>query len=174
MNPIGAYIRDCRDLSEAQFCERYPHPFLLHSTVTGALVPTDMTRGVTLDRLVLGEEGGDRPGRKMRQEEAYEVFALEPRNPKDFRLSIGCSSTCDLQINDKSVSTLHAYVERRSEGYAILDNDSAAGTQVDDEVLEPGQSKTLASGDRVTLGYVDLTFLQPADFHRFVRKFFGL
>ena len=53
---IGAYVDVCRELSEEQFCKRGSHPFLLHSSETGQLVPTDATRGMTMDRLVLSAD----------------------------------------------------------------------------------------------------------------------
>jgi len=174
MKPIGAYVDECRRSSIEEFCERNRHPFLLHSVLTGSLIPTNATRGVTLDRLVLGDDFSKARSRTARQEEAYSVFELLPRNPKDRRISVGCSSTCDIQINDKSVSTLHAYLEKKDDRYLIQDNNSAAGTQVNDEVLETGVEKEIASGDRLTLGFVDLVFVMPADFHQFIRRFFGL
>ena len=67
--------------------------------------------GWTVDRLVLADEYGTRGEGIPAQEDAYTVFDLAPRNPRDKRITIGCSSTCDVQINDESVSTLHATLE---------------------------------------------------------------
>lgn len=174
MRPVGTFKQEVRDLSLEAFIKVYPGPFFVHSVTSGFLMPTDKTRGLTLDRLELDDEL-----RKMRTgpvpaDEAYNVFELAPKNPGDLRLSVGCSSACDIQINDKSVSTLHAYFERDPMGFLIQDNNSAAGTQVNDRILEPGSPAVLASGDRVTLGYVDLIFLESADLYRFIRRFFGL
>ena len=171
---IGAYVNVCRELTEDQFRERGPYPFLLHSLETGPLVPTDATRGVTIDRLVLSDDPKKRGLNKASQEDAYTVFVIQPRNPKDDRVTVGCSSTCDMQINDESVSTLHAYLEHKGAGYFIRDNDSAAGTEVNDELLDSGESRELSSGDRITLGLVDLMFLMPAEFYHFVRRFFRM
>ncbi len=171
---IGAYVNVCKELTEEQFCERGPYPFLLHSTETGPIVPTDKTRGITIDRLVLSDDPKKRGLEKLSQKKAYTVFVLNPRNPKDNRVTVGCSSTCDVQINDESVSTLHAYLEREDTGYFIRDNESAAGTQVNDTLLDSGESRELSPGDRITLGLVDLMFLTPAKFYHFVRRFFRM
>ncbi len=170
---LGAYRDICLELTEQQFCDRGPHPFLVHSReLGGPIVPTAATQGVTLDRLVLSatpsraEEGHPLSG-------AFQVFALRPARPGAAALSIGCSSACDVQVNDASISSLHAVLERHGQGYLLTDQDSAAGTLVNDEPLAPGQARTLASGDRISLGYVDLMFLLPSDFYHFVRRLLG-
>jgi hypothetical protein len=105
----------------------------------------------------------------------YLVFAVEAEGGEgaDGRVSLGCSSRCDVQVNDESVSAVHAYISQRSEGYAILDNDSTTGTMVNDEVISRGEWRLLGSGDRVTVGYVDLIFLLPVEFYHFVERLFG-
>ncbi len=170
---IGAYAEVCKSLSEEEFCRRSPFPFLLHSAETGPLVPTDATRGVTIDRLVL-DDPQQRGGLDRTQDASYTVFVLQPQDPGAKRLTVGCSSICDVQINDESVSKQHAAFARDQEGYSVQDLDSAAGTQVDDEVLEPGRAQRLQSGSRITLGLVDLVFLPPGDFYHFVRRFFRM
>ena len=174
MSIIGAYVEVCRNLTAEQFCVHSPHPFLLHSAKDGPLLPTKATRGVTVDRLVLGDAYGNRGPGTHAKEEAYTILPLLPRDSKDRRITLGCSKTCDVQINDESISALHAVVERVGETYRIKDHGSAAGTQVNSELVEERHPRELASGDRVTLGYVDLVFLPPADFYRFVRGFFGM
>lgn len=173
MKPIGKYVDVCKEMTEEKFCKRCPHPFLLHSMLVEPMIPTDATRGITMDRLVLSD-GGNRGEGAPSQEEAYTVFAVQPRNPRDDRITLGCSSTCDVQVNDTSISTLHATIERYGDRYLVRDNESAAGTQVNDEVLEPSKPRELEPGDRVTLGYVDLMFLRPAEFYQFVRRFFEI
>ncbi len=174
MIPIGDFVGLCKSLSADEFCRQQPNPFLLHCTFTGPMVPTDLTRGITIDRLVLADDGEIRGSGIPTQEQAYSVFLLQPRNPRDKRTTIGCSSTCDVQINDESVSTLHAYCVRKGEDFFMVDNNSAAGTQINEETLEPEKPGELSSGDSLTLGYLDLTFLQPLEFYHFVKRFFDI
>jgi hypothetical protein len=105
----------------------------------------------------------------------YGVFAVATRGAEveSTGITLGCSSRCDVQVNDESVSALHALIERRRDTYSIMDNDSTTGTMVNDEVLEKGEWRMLSSGDRVTLGYIDLTFLMPAEFYHLVRRLFA-
>lgn len=60
------------------------------------------------------------------------------------RVVVGREPTCDVVVNDGSVSRKHATIERRGNGWAIVDQGSANGTFVDsqrvtDIVLRTGQ-----------------------------------
>lgn len=77
-----------------------------------------------------------------------------------------------MQINDSSISKIHAYFEVDGAKHLVWDNDSSAGTQKNDEILEPGRLQPLQSGDRVTFGMIDLTFLPADDFYRLVRQLY--
>jgi FHA domain-containing protein len=64
------------------------------------------------------------------------------------RVLVGRDPTCDMVIDDKSVSRRHAYFERRGPGWAIVDQGSANGTfvngaQVMDAALQDGQELRL-------------------------------
>jgi hypothetical protein len=170
---LGAYRDICLQLTENQFCERGPHPFLVHSRALGGpMVPTAATQGETLDRLMLsGSPSRAEEGHPL--DTAFQVFALRPARPGAQALSLGCSSSCDVQVNDASISSLHAVLERQGERYLLSDQDSASGTLVNDDILAPGLPRELHSGDRITLGYVDLMFLLPGDFYHFVRRLLG-
>ncbi|HOX44313.1 MAG TPA: FHA domain-containing protein [Myxococcota bacterium] len=170
---LGAYRDICLRLTEGQFCERGPHPFLVHSReLGGPMVPTAGPLGATLDRLVLSATPS-RSGEGHPLDSAFQVFALRPARPGARTLSLGCSSSCDVQVNDASISSLHAVLELQGGHYLLTDQDSAAGTLVNDDPLCPGLPRALHSGDRLTLGFVDLMFLLPGDFYHFVRRLLG-
>lgn len=85
-------------------------------------------------------------------------------------VTVGFSSTCDIVINDPSLSKQHAWFERTANGnWRVWDNDSLAGTQVNDKPLKPGEPKILATGDKLTFGYVEATFLTADAFHRLLK-----
>lgn len=182
---VGAYVELVRDLDEQQFCSVHPYAVLVHATLSSALRPTEDTRGMTVERLVLdGPAEPDaatldglmpratRGGGPAVPGGMYTVYGLASRDPGETTTTIGCSSRSDVQINDQSVSKLHARVVDHGDRYHVQDADSSTGTLVNDEPLEPNQWRRLAAGDRLTLGFVDLTFLPAADFYRFVRRLF--
>lgn len=170
---IGAYRNVCKELPLEKFCELTREPFFLHSMLSGSIVPTDATRGLTTDRLVLADNAGHRVG-EIQKGEMFNVYPVIAKNPETKVISLGCSSECDVQINDQSLSRIHAYMGFSNGTYVIQDNGSTAGTQLNGRMLEPCVWEKLGSSDRVTLGYVDLNFLLPADFYRFVRGFLGI
>lgn len=159
---IQAYS-DLATASLSDFLARYPHPFLVHTG--GKLESTDRgpTRGLTVDRIVI--EG--RPQPKI----GDNFVAGELRSRDDDNIvTVGFSSTCDVVINDQSLSKQHAWFERTSNGnWRVWDNDSLAGTQVNDKPLKPGEPRMLATGDKLTFGYVEATFLTADAFHRLLR-----
>lgn len=168
MEPLTAYLRDVQ-LSEADFCRRHPYPFLVH-TGTG-LRPLDETRGLTIDHVVLENESGEtNPQPPLR-----DTFLAAPVCTLDAArrlITIGLSSQCDIQINDASLSKTHAMFELADDAWRIWDNDSVATTQVNGDIVRPGSPQGLEWGDRVTLGYVDLTFLPPEGFYQLVKRLF--
>jgi pSer/pThr/pTyr-binding forkhead associated (FHA) protein len=98
-------------------------------------------------------------------------FAAELRSREGENvITVGFSSTCDVVINDQSLSKQHAWFELTSNGnWRVWDNDSLAGTQVNEKPIKPGEPKILVSGDKITFGYVDVTFLPADAFHRLLR-----
>lgn len=146
-----------------EFVHRYPYPFLVHTSGTLKTAERGPTRGLTVDRIML-------EGRAQPPKVGDAFLCGELRSRDDNVVTVGFSSTCDVVINDQSLSKQHAWFERTANGnWRVWDNDSLAGTQVNDKPLEPGQPKVLATGDKVTFGYVDATFLLPEAFHRLLR-----
>jgi pSer/pThr/pTyr-binding forkhead associated (FHA) protein/uncharacterized protein involved in exopolysaccharide biosynthesis len=99
-----------------------------------------VTSGEALAYVVLFT--GDRPGR---------IYALK-RNA----VLIGRADEADLPIADASVSSHHARILNRSQGFEINDLDSTNGTFVGGKRVA---KSSLRNGDRVTIGSVELLFL---------------
>jgi len=85
---------------------------------------------------------GDRPGR---------IYAL-----KRSIVLIGRADESDIPIADASVSSHHARILSRSQGFEITDLDSTNGTFVGGRRVA---KSSLRNGDRVTIGSVELLFL---------------
>lgn len=160
MHPIQAYAHAARTRRE-DFLRQSPQPVLVHAG--GELHPVDPRRSdsQTVDRLVL-----ERPRAALAK--AFFVAEVVPRVASERLITIGASPTCDVILDDTSVSKQHAWFDRAGVTWRIWDNDSVAGTQVNNEPVVPGHPRELASGALISLGYVDLTFLDAEGFHELV------
>jgi pSer/pThr/pTyr-binding forkhead associated (FHA) protein len=148
-----------------EFLQRHPYPFLVHSGGSLKDVDRSKTRGLTVDRIIV-ENPSQRPPKVSDNFFAGELRSREGDNV----ITVGFSSTCDVVISDQSLSKQHAWFELTSNGnWRVWDNDSLAGTQVNEKPIKPGEPKILATGDKITFGYVDVTFLTADAFHRLLR-----
>lgn len=170
--PIGFFHKACKAITADGFAEKSDAAFLLHTASTGLLIPTDRTRAGTIDRIMLSEAAARRD-QAPSKDDLYRVFTLALTGDDTDVISVGCSSEADVQVNDESLSRIHAQIGRRKGAYHIVDNGSTTGTQVNGEPVAVNTWRDLESGDTVTLGYVDLIFLQPKEFHRLVTSLFA-
>jgi pSer/pThr/pTyr-binding forkhead associated (FHA) protein len=174
MMAIGAYVNIIKSLTEREFCKHHPHPVMLHEA-TDPLQPTEDTEGETIDRLFIsrgpdGEPVLTRTYGPTGPGQLYTVYVLKPA--RSSTLSIGCSARCEIQINDQSLSKIHALFEAREGRFFLCDNGSTSGTRINDELLRTREWSEVASGDRISLGTVELTFLPAENFYRLVRRLF--
>ena len=146
-----------------EFVARNPWPFVVFMAGP-ASAPADV-RVLTIDRFVV--EGARPVGNSVM---AAEVQAKDPRENV---VTIGLAPTCDVVVADSSLSKQHAWFARSGDGWQLWDNDSVGGTQVNGQILQQGFPRTLQSGDVVTLGYVELTFLAPEAFYSLVTYLVG-
>lgn len=167
MIALASWQPDAKALAAAEFCARHPHPVLVRCDTSSPLHPNEQTRGLTIDRVVIADRrGGTRPwSNTVGDYVAYEVRARHPERTAD--ITIGCSSACDIQLDDTSVSKLHATLSATQAGWLVRDVSSLVGVRVND--FEPTEAP-LASGDRITIGTVDLLFLMPREVHTLLRR----
>ncbi len=88
------------------------------------------------------------------------VFALAARD----RATIGRSTNCDVVVDDKRVSRVHASVERIGTGHLLRDEDSANGTFVNGHRLGPGMATLLRPSDLLRVGAARLRYLDTPTF----------
>lgn len=84
-------------------------------------------------------------------EEQVEVHRLEAGI-----IHIGRAVSSDIRIEDHTVSSRHAIVSTSDDGVRLLDDRSTNGTFVNDQRVV---SQDLATGDRIAIGRVALSFL---------------
>jgi hypothetical protein len=168
MKTLADYLQECITLQEDDFCQQHRCAFLLHSAIAdGSLKHVDATRVPTLDRLEV--EGRRAPHLGSSPFEWFQVFELPFQGSGSARLSIGCSRTCDVVLDDASVSRRHAWMIATDYGCYVQDADSSAGTAVNGKVLKKDEAAKLKAGDRVSFGSVDLVYLPASSFYSFVR-----
>ena len=76
----------------------------------------------------------------------------------DYRLVLGRANSCDIVIDEPSVSSEHARVSRDEEGWRVANLLSTNGTFVNDRKVS---SSAIANGDRVRFGRVEFRFYDP-------------
>lgn len=72
-------------------------------------------------------------------------------------VNIGRSGSCGIWVDDDSVSRLHAAIGIRDSGEVVIsDLGSANGTWVNSQVVNTGEARKVAAGDRIRIGDVEL------------------
>src|SRR6267142_1972978 len=157
MEPIAGYRELASSMTVDEFVERYADPFLVLDSSSLRAVDRRLAQGKTIDRLVLSGRIG--------AEGTLMVAQLAPRDPRERIVTVGITSECDITIDDASISKQHAFFDRSGDTWRVWDNDSAAGTFVNDKPVTFKTPQPLVPGDYITLGSVDLTFLTSQLFY---------
>ncbi|MCH2202779.1 MAG: GGDEF domain-containing protein [Fuerstiella sp.] len=88
------------------------------------------------------------------------------------RSVLGRDDTCDITIDDSSVSRMHATVEWSNDTYCITDLNSTNGSWINGTKLAP--QTPLAGGELIRLGNTILKFMMSPDeevqYHKFVHE----
>lgn len=160
--PLSAYLAVCAGLTAPAFVERFPGPFLVHSSRTGGTLQR-ATGGRTMDSLVVddSDEGAA---------EVLTVFTVAQFAARTAALAVGSDRNCALQVDAVSVSRLHALLRGGGDRWRVEDAGSSAGTWVDGVALQPKVPCDVVAGSRLSLGALDLTFMPAEHFHAFVLR----
>jgi diguanylate cyclase (GGDEF)-like protein len=88
------------------------------------------------------------------------------------RTLIGREPSCDVPLDDHSVSRMHAAIDSLENGYQLVDLNSTNGTYVDDAIVE--SPVELTGGELIRTGNVILKFMsaldQEAQYHAVVHE----
>jgi hypothetical protein len=68
---------------------------------------------------------------------------------------VGRSPECALRLRESYVSSQHALIRWQGQGWEVLDRGSRNGTQLDGELVKPGQSRRLKKGSTLSFGHPD-------------------
>ncbi len=70
------------------------------------------------------------------------------------KILIGSSEKCDFRLNDKSISSMHAFLCVKGEGFQVLDLFSEAGVFVNGKRV---QEASVFAGDTLTIGTISFS-----------------
>lgn len=76
-----------------------------------------------------------------------------------WEVSLGRAKTCDIILNNPTVSRFHAVIARRGKGWIIFDTNSKTGITVNGEKVD--KSAFIYDGDTVTMGTSVMYFRSP-------------
>lgn len=82
------------------------------------------------------------------------------------QLTLGRGTTCDVVINDGTLSQMHLVLERADDGWLVRDAGSRNGSWLDGVALGPGMERRLRAGARLKAGQVALTYYDPQHMHQ--------
>lgn len=93
-------------------------------------------------------------------------------NPFQEGVSVGRASVNDVVLPHRSISRFHAYLQREptSLRWALADAASRNGTMADGVPLQANVPTLLGGANRLRIGHLDLTFLSPEAFVRWLVK----
>lgn len=89
------------------------------------------------------------------------ALALSVRPGKPGQVTVGRAPTCDIEINDATLSQLHLLFMETTGRWTVRDAGSKNGTWLDGAQLRAGDPRSLADGTRIQAGQVCLTFYEP-------------
>lgn len=174
MAHLDEFLAPVRQLSRDAFATQHAMPFLVVARDKPSAEPewsfkTQTVSSARASLALLNDEGF------MLAPEVsnYEVIAVvkTQSNPWRDRVSLGRARNNDIVLLDGSVSKLHAHFTLESSGsVTITDAGSRNGTKVNKRRLNNGEPTLLKSGDSVSVGRIEMVFLNAEGFHDFVTK----
>jgi hypothetical protein len=152
---MSSFVRTHGYLDEEAFRRAEPQPWLVWEagpwkpggakTIVGVSSPTPV------------------PARIPKGAEAL-AFALTTRQlDPESQVTLGRGETCDIIINDGTVSTLHLVFAKGAQGWTVADAGSRNGSTLQGAPLGAGRPIGLVSGARLTAGSVDFSFYEWKD-----------
>ena len=144
---------DLRD--ETAFARAHPHPWLLREPT--AWHPTHPDGNQTL--LMPPTMAAPLEGSAL-------AIALEPVVRDATQITLGRSPSCDLQIEEGTVSQVHLVFRQAAEGWTVEDPGSTNGSWLDGVRLEKTVPQKLGDGTRLQAAQVLFTFASSSGLWR--------
>ncbi|MBT8493683.1 MAG: FHA domain-containing protein [Deltaproteobacteria bacterium] len=175
MNTAGSTLREFKDvltLDPSTVEERHGRGFLLQWIPDGE--DADEPDGLEDDTFVGEPTHADTmPRLNAIDETNFRVYPLRTNN-RGNRCIVGRDDSCDIVIDDRSISRRHAELEFDEEGrLRVFDHGSTNGTLVARRPVFDGDSATIEFGKSVQFGQIKMTFMPVRQFADFIRLVSG-
>ena len=171
---LAKFTHDARALDKDAFADKHGVGFFLHyGTLEGD------EENIPLDTTQVSEYTDEAPQAAAVPRDKFLVFPIRKKasDASDKAIWIGRGGHNDIVIPDASISTMHAFVRNDEEGkFFLQDMMSKNGTFVYNQrvpALGTGEPLPFATGDRIRLGTLKLTFLAVAEFINMVNQLSG-
>lgn len=168
---LKEFSKDARALEVDAFAAKHGVGFFLHyGTLEGD------EEDVALNTTLVSEYTDEAPESAGTPQQNFLVFPVrkKPGEASDQAIWIGRGTHNDIVIPEASISTMHAFVRVDEAGkFYLQDMMSKNGTYVYNQrvpALGTGEPLPFATGDRVRLGTLKLTFLAVAEFITMVKQ----
>lgn len=156
-------------LTQDEFVEQFPHPFLFYSERGAPLADLGHTR-------LVDNAGPSGPIDRF-SEQVLDFLPLLPsmKTQREFpkKIFIGRDPRRDLVVSHTTVSSRHAclFFDEADGCWKLVDSGSTNGTFVGTRTLRAGEPVALQDGDVVSFGKMSFLFLTPAGAYRFMRQY---
>lgn len=151
---LSAFVRTHAHLDEKAFRQAEPQPWLVWEagpwkpagsrTLIGIAQPAPVAAPVSTGLEAL-------------------AYALSPRDGAPPQVTLGRSPTCDIAINDGTISNLHLVFTREGAAWSVQDAGSRNGSSLAGLPLPSGKPRPLKSCARLMAGTVTFSFYEPPD-----------
>jgi hypothetical protein len=121
---------------------------------------------ITVDRTVTSGKPFDWAQHYTREYAGHSYLVVAPQTQlsgSEVEVAIGRSRSCDVRIDNDSVSKVHAKMifDRHSGDYYLVDEGSRNGSCINGDPLEPSQRTPIWSGAYVSFGDALYVFIDP-------------
>lgn len=148
---LSAFVHSHAHLDEEAFRQSEPHSWLVWEA--GPWKPGGSRTLLSMPSPVPARPASPAPG-----VEAL-AYALSPKD----QVTLGRNPSCDIVINDGTISTLHLVFTRAGTEWTVQDSGSRNGSTLMSAPLGPGKPMLLRSSARLMAGSVTFSFYEPKD-----------
>jgi hypothetical protein len=154
----------------AEFADVIDCPYLVATgTLAGKLEPGKVTKDTGFLQIDPGHPSHTLTGKNPL---AGQVVAVKKSIRDDpGRIYVGRAATNDVVIEDRSISSRHAWFERQGEAVLVADAGSRNGTFVNLARIEKGSAQAVKDEDVVTFGRVSFQFFNAIPLYYALRAF---